>query len=117
MSNRLPWRRLGLATLLGCALTSAAAAENVTGRDVPKPAELTPNECVNEASGFRMQGKSPAYVVELENRCEKRMRCRVNMYVTTAFGPTQGEAILTLAPHAAGDTARKTYALKAKALA
>jgi len=115
MSNRLPWRRLALAMLLGCALTSAAAAEDVP-KDAAKPVELTPNECVSEDSGFKMHGKSPAYVVELTNKCERRLRCKVNVYVTNAFGPTQGQATLVLAPHAAGDAARKTYALKVKAL-
>ena len=54
-----------------------------------------------------MHGKSPAFVVVLENKCEKCFRCKVNVNVSNAFGAAQGQATLNLAPHAAGAAANK----------
>ena len=101
----------GLATLLAC---GAAYADNGMGQDPPKEPEK--KECIADTGGFRMNGKSATYTVELQNLCERRLRCKVAVFVTTAFGPAQGQGTLTLAPHAAGDAARKTYALKVKAM-
>ncbi len=111
MTIMSPWRQFGLAAALCCGLATAAAAQ-----DPPKSAETAAKDCVSQDGDFRMHGKSPAYVVTLTNSCERRQRCRVNLYVTTAFGPAQGQATLILAPRAAGAAAKKTYALRVKAL-
>lgn len=118
------WRRIGLAALLACALACAAAAEDVTPqdaskdtpKDAPKAEEIPLKDCVHEDSDFHMHGKSPAFVIALTNKCEKRLRCKVNVNVTNAFGSAQGHATLLLAPHAAGAAATKTYSLKVKAM-
>ena len=115
---------MSFAALLAFAFAGAAAAQDVTPqdaakdtpKDAPKPEEIPLKDCVHEDSDFRMHGKSPAFVIVLENKCERRFRCKVNVNVTSAFGSAQGHATLTLAPHAAGAAASKTYALKVKAL-
>src|SRR5271169_3932597 len=128
MTMTTNWRRLSLAMLMACAFAGAAAAEDVTpqdtqkdtpkdaAKDTTKPEEIPLKDCVHEDSDFRMHGKSPAFVVTLDNKCAKRFRCKVNVNVTSAFGSAQGHATLTLAPHAAGAAATKTYALKVNAL-
>lgn len=93
---------------------AAFAADNEAGQQPPKEPDL--KECVVDSGGFRLSGKTPTYVMELENKCERRLPCKVAIYVTTAFGPAQGQGTLILAPHAAGEAARKSYAIKVKAM-
>jgi hypothetical protein len=95
------------ASLLAAA---AAGAENAASKPEPVPAK----ECVADSSGFKLANGRPTYEVTLENKCEQRLRCTVKLYVTTAAGPSHGRATLTLAPHAAGEAARKSYVLKVK---
>lgn len=112
--------RLGLIAILSCGLAHAAAAQEVTGgdqpKDEPKPGEIALKDCVAHTSDFQQHNGAPAYVVTLENKCERRFICKVNVNVTNAFGSTHGQATLRLGPHAAGAVAKKTYALKVKAL-
>ncbi len=102
----------GLAALLIAG--AAYAADGQSGQQPPKEPDL--KECVVDSGGFRMKGKQATYAMELENKCEKRLRCKVALYVTTAFGPAQGQGTLILAPHAAGAAAKKSYAIKVKAM-
>jgi hypothetical protein len=108
-------RGLGLAIFLYAALGAAASVADDSGQTPPAKAdETSPKACITETSDFRMTGKTPTFVTTLENKCERRFRCRVNVYVTTAKGPTQGQATLILGPHAAGEAAKKSYVLKIK---
>jgi len=118
-------RSIAFALLIGSALASPAAAQhdsgqNEAGQHPPaedqQPAEIPLKDCVAEDSGFREHNGSPAYVITLTNKCERRFSCKVNVNVTNAYGSVHGQATLRLAPQAAGDAARKTYALKVKSL-
>ena len=81
------------------------------------PAEAKPaseKECVVDSGDFTMGGKTPTYVIALENKCEKRLRCKVYASVMSAKGNAQGHATLTLAPHSQGAKAKQSYVFKVK---
>jgi hypothetical protein len=82
----------------------------------PKPDEGTTvqEKCIVQTSDFKMSGKNPAFMVALENQCEQRMSCRVDVNVSSAKGSALGHATLVLAPKSAGPAAKKTYTLKVK---
>jgi len=123
-------RRLASATLILCAcLTGAAAAQTApaggeengqdAGQTPPPLADAGTNaqaKCITENSDFKMSGNRPAFVVELENKCEQRIICRVDVNVSNAKGSAQGHATLILAPKSAGAAAKKSYVLKVKLL-
>lgn len=82
----------------------------------PKPAaqpEKKP-DCVTNQSGFKQNGDQPVYEVALENSCDMRLKCTIDLYVLGARGPTQGRGTLVLGPAAKGQTSRKVYVLKVK---
>lgn len=100
-----------LPALLPALLMAGGLAAAQAGEDTPttEPKAMSIKECVVDSGGFEDDGKTPTYVVALENKCEQRLKCKVSVYVTGAKGPAQGEATLILAPHS-----RKSYALKVK---
>ena len=61
-----------------------------------------------------MSGKTPTYVIAIENKCEKRLRCKVFVSVMSAKGSAEGHATLTLAAHSQGPKAKQSYVLKVK---
>ena len=109
------FRGVGLVIVACGALGAGVALADDSGQKPPPEAgDTSPKACITDSSDFRMDGKTPTFVTTLENKCEQRFRCRVNVYVTTAKGPTQGQATLILGPHAAGEASRKSYVLKVK---
>jgi len=86
---------------------AAAAAE-----DAPKK-EPTAKECaVNAGSGFKLHDNKPAYVIALENACDKRVRCKVFANVTTSRDSKRARKTLTLAPKGKGAKAKQTFAVR-----
>lgn len=112
MTTGSPLRALFPALMLAGGLAAAAQA----GEDTPtaEPKATSVKECVVDSGGFREDARGPAFVVALENQCERRLECKVSVYVTGAKGPAQGEATLILAPRSEGDASRKSYVLKVK---
>ena len=110
------------ATLMLCGLlTGAALAQNApaSGQTPPPVAETgttSQGDCLTDNGGFKRQGNSAVYTVELENKCEQRLKCRVYVNVSSAKGAAQGQATLILAPHSRGAAAKKSYVLKVKML-
>jgi hypothetical protein len=82
----------------------------------PKPAEQPEKkpDCVTNQTGFKQNGEQPVYEVALENSCDMRLKCTIDLYVLGARGPTQGRGTLVLGPAAKGQTTRKVYVLKVK---
>jgi hypothetical protein len=78
------------------------------------PAAADKQECVVDSANFKLDGKTPTFVVALENKCETHLRCKVYATVMSAKGNAQGHATLTLAPHAQGARAKQSYVLKVK---
>ncbi|MBX9840844.1 MAG: hypothetical protein K2Z80_03440 [Xanthobacteraceae bacterium] len=82
----------------------------------PKPAEQPEKkpDCVTHQSGFKQNGDQPVYEVALENSCDMRLKCTIDLTVLGARGPAQGRGTLVLGPAANGQTTRKIYVLKVK---
>jgi hypothetical protein len=121
------WARTGLALALAGGLCSSALAVTPhipDGQQPPaeqqaeqKPAEQTPEEkpkCVTNQSGFKQAGDKPTFEVALENSCDMRLKCTIDVFVLGAKGPAQGHTTLTLGAAANGQTTRKVYVLKVK---
>ena len=108
----------GAALILAGCCAGGALAQNAPASQGPKPDPGTSAQsaCISDSGGFKMNGKKPAYTVELENKCEERLQCRVYVYVISAKGPVQGHASMILAPKSDGAAAKKSYALKVKML-
>ena len=70
----------------------------------PKPAEQPEKkpDCVTNQTGFKQDGDQPVYEVALENSCDMRLRCTIDLYVLGARGPAQGRRTLVLGPAAKG---------------
>jgi hypothetical protein len=94
-------------------LVLAGLAVVVSAQDSPAPAAQPTEEkdCVVDTSSFRQDGRTPAFVIELTNTCEKRLKCEVSAFVQTAKGQNSGESILFLAPKSEGAASRQTYAI------
>ena len=107
MSIRLPVAALAL-LLAGSVCSSVSAAE-----EQKEPAKEAP-KCVTNQSGFKQAGGKPVFEVALENSCDVRLKCTVDIYVLGAKGPTQGHTTLVLGAAAKGQATRKVYALKVK---
>jgi hypothetical protein len=112
-----PSRALGLGLLLCGSLAATASAQNApaAGQEPPPKADAgttIQEKCIDENDAFKMSGKQPVFTIELANKCEQRMSCRVYAYVTTAKGPSQGRGILVLAPKSHGAGAKKTFTMR-----
>jgi hypothetical protein len=85
-------------------------------RAEPKPADQPEKkpDCVTNQTGFKQSGDQPVYEVALENSCDMRLKCTIDLYVLGARGPSQGRGTLVLGPAAQGQTTRKVYVLKVK---
>ena len=114
-------RALGFAlTLSGC-LAAASSAQNAPAGGqsqepppTPDPGATAQLKCIAENNHYDRTGKTISYMIELENKCDKRMRCEVFVYVLQARGPSSGHAFMILGPKSKGAAAKKTYALKVK---
>jgi hypothetical protein len=119
----------GLALVLSGALCSQAFAVKpeipdgqrppAEQQDEQKPAEPKAEKkgepkCVTNQTAFKQAGDQPVFEVALENSCDMRLKCTINVYVLGAKGPTQGRTTLVLGPAAKGQTTRKVYTLKVK---
>jgi hypothetical protein len=57
-----------------------------------------------------------AFVIELQNACEVRLKCIVEADVVGSRGPAQGQGTIILAPKSQGGAAAKADALKVKSM-
>ena len=108
-------RLLAAAFLLaGC---FSALAQNAPGQEPPPVAEkgiTAQSSCIDENDGRQMRGKQPMFVIQLTNKCEQRIACKVFAYVTSAKGTAQGRGTITLAAKSRGAAATGSYSFKAK---
>ena len=61
----------------------------------------------DEASSYRGEGATLKYVFELQNKCEKRLRCDLHISIVNAFGIKLGHKVLVLAPKSQGSLVLK----------
>lgn len=104
--------RLGAVALALVAISTGAKAQNEGGQTPPK--DKTPHECVTQNSTYWRDGNRFTFRVDLENTCDKRIRCTVFANVIQAKGNSLGHGTLVLAPASQGTAAKKSYHLKVK---
>jgi hypothetical protein len=109
-------RVAALTLLLLAGFAGSASAQNTEaapdGQTAPQAAQPEEEkDCVTDTGGFRQEGRNASYVIELQNNCERRLKCEVSAFITTAKGQRSGESILILAPKSAGAASRQTYTI------
>ena len=107
----------GAALLLCGNFSTAALAQNApaAGQEPVADAGTTIQlNCIAENDGFKMNGKQATFVIELENKCEQRMKCRVFAYINSAKGPSQGQGTIVLAAKSRGAAAKGTFTMKTR---
>ena len=115
-------KSIAVALCLGWAIvpvSPALAEDNEAGQKPPveqQAGQKPPEEpkCITSKTDWKQNGKAMAFVIELENACEMRLRCTVEAYVLGSRGPAQGQGTLILAPKSKGADAIKAYSLKVK---
>src|SRR5262249_34083756 len=100
------------ASLAGFAAAVSAQNNATPDGQTPQAAQTEEEkDCVVGTSGFKQDGRSALFVITLQNNCEKRLKCEVSAFITTAKGQNSGESILFLAPKSEGVAARQSYAI------
>jgi hypothetical protein len=111
MMTRAALRMIGMGLVLCGAVTASARAD-----DAPKaaPRAGAQSRCISENDGWVRKGRRVDFAIELTNKCEQRLKCRVFAYVTSAKGAAQGRGTLVLAPAAKGQATKKTWTMRVK---
>lgn len=108
-------RLLATAALMLCA--APALAQNAPGQEPPPqadPGTTIQANCIAENDTFTMRGKQPIFTIEMTNKCEQRMSCKVFVYINSAKGPVQGRGTIVMAAKSKGAAATGTFTMKAK---
>ena len=109
--------RLAGAALILCGCFTGASAQNAASQEPPPQAEpgmTAQSACIAQNSSWARQGRGIAFAIELTNKCEQRLKCRVFAYVTSAKGAAQGHGTLLLAPKSKGAAATQRWSMKVK---
>ncbi len=110
--------RLFCAAALTCLAAAAQAQTAPTpGQEPPPvadPGTTGQFKCIEENDAFKMRGKQPSFVIELANKCERRIKCKVFVYITSAKGPSQGRGTIVLAAKSSGAGAKKSFTMRSK---
>jgi hypothetical protein len=83
---------------------------------VPEPGTGGQAACIAETGDYVAQGKAVTYVIGLENKCDKPLRCEIFANVTGVKGMSLGHAVLILGAKSSGAAAKKSYVMKVKAV-
>ncbi len=104
------------AAALLCGLLTAPALAQSTQEPPPTPDAGTTvqSKCIDEQDGYALKGKRPIFVIQLENKCDVRMVCKVFANVSSAKGNALDRGIIMLAAKSAGAKAKGTWALPVK---
>ena len=105
---------LPLVLILWASFAIPAWAEDAAKPPTPEPGATAQSACIEETGDYATHGTSVTFVIGLENKCDKRLKCEVFAYVIGAKGPSKGHAILILGPKSSGAAAKKSYAMKVK---
>jgi len=90
--------------------TSSDAGQNAT-----PDAAKDPQSCLAETGDYVSHGNAVTYVIGIENKCDKRLKCTIDTYVVGAKGPASGHTSMILGAASSGTAAKKSYAMKVKA--
>jgi hypothetical protein len=95
----------------------AAAAQTAPPAEPPPVADagtMGQLKCISEEDHYVRLGHGVGFRIELTNKCEQRITCKVFAYITSAKGPAQGRGTIVLAPKSRGAAAKNSYTMKAK---
>ena len=101
---------------LFCGGLAAPAVAQTAAEPPPKADAGTTIQvaCIDQNDAFKTSGKQAVFTIELINKCEQRMSCRVYAYLTSAKGALQGQGTLKLAPKSKGAAAKQIFTMRAK---
>jgi len=105
------------ALMLGGCFAAAAQNAPAPGQEPPPVADkgtTVQEKCIDENDGYTRRGGKPMFVIQLENKCEQRLTCKVYAYVTSARGVVQGRGTIKLAAKSKGAAAKGTFVMPAK---
>src|SRR5450755_3937448 len=108
-------RLLAATALMLCA--TPVIAQNAPGQEpLPQadPGTTVQASGTDENDGYEMRGKQPMFVIELKNKCEQRMSCKVFAFITSAKGMAQGHGTIVLAAKSRGAAATGRFSMKSK---
>ena len=108
-------RLLAAAAVMLCA--APVVAQNAPGQEPPPhadPGTTIQASCLDENDTFTIRGKQPIFVIEMTNKCEQRMSCKVFVYINSAKGPAQGKGTIVMAGKSKGAAATGRFSMKAK---
>ena len=117
----IPSLRLRILAVLLCAGMAVSAAENASGKSDPQSNPFAEteadaiNNCISTSGDYQTHGQRISFVITLENKCEKRLKCEVFAYVIGAQRPSSGHAELVLGAKSSGGAAKKSYTMGVKA--
>jgi hypothetical protein len=94
--------------------TAAAPAKEAAAPPMPEPGSGPQDKCIAQKEGFTRLGKGIGYAMQLTNKCEARLKCKVYAQLSSAKGSSRGHGTLILAPQSKGAAATKTFAMRAK---
>jgi hypothetical protein len=104
--------------LCGC-IAGGAMAQNAPAAEQEPPPKPDPGitgqlKCISEEDHYVRFGNGVGFRIELTNKCEQRITCKVFVYITSAKGAAQGRGTIVLAPKSRGAAATNSYTMKAK---
>lgn len=105
------------AALIAGGLAAAASAQTAPAAEPPPKADAGTTgqtKCISEDDHYVRLGKGFGFRIELTNKCEQRIRCKVFVYITSAKGAAQGRGTIVLAEKSRGPAATGTFTMKAK---
>ena len=102
----------GPALAAGLLARSVAHAEDAKAPPKPDPGTTAQSQCLDSRADFTHRGKGYAFAVELTNKCEQRLKCRVFISVMNAKGTAHGHRTLVLAAKSDGGEATKDYEIR-----
>lgn len=108
-------RALATAFLCGY-LTVPALAQSTQEPPKPEPGTTVQRKCIDEKDGYTSKGKRSLFVIQLENKCDVRMVCKVFANVSSAKGNALGRGTIRLAPKSAGAKAKGSWTMPVKML-
>jgi hypothetical protein len=112
----MPYAKIfAVAALMLCA--APAFAQNAPGQEPPPVADKGTTiqaDCLSENDYYVTLGKGVGFQIELTNKCEHRITCKVFAFITSAKGMAQGHGTIVLAPKSRGVASTGRFIMNAK---
>ncbi|HEY4141257.1 MAG TPA: hypothetical protein VGM57_07585 [Pseudolabrys sp.] len=105
--------KLLCAAVLFCGFFAAPAfAQDAPPR--PDRGTTVQANCIDENDGYVTKSRRPAFAIQLENKCDVRMVCKVFANISSAKGNALGHGTIRLKSKSAGAKAKGTWTMPVK---